>query len=58
MYSLKAHVRRAFCHQGIECTLVGDGGDDLQIWRVATNILNTQSRTEEKGGFPVRGLGV
>jgi hypothetical protein len=58
MYSLKGHVWWAFCHQGMECPLVGDGGDGLQIWRVATNILNTQSRTDDKGAFPVRGLGV
>jgi hypothetical protein len=27
---------------------VADGGDDLQIWRVAVNILNQQSRTVDK----------
>ena len=29
----------------------------LQIWRVATNILNNQSRTAERGVSPVWGLG-
>jgi hypothetical protein len=28
---------------------VVDGGDGLQIWRVAVNILNKQSRTADKG---------
>jgi hypothetical protein len=28
---------------------VADGGDDLQIWRVAVNILNKQSQTVDKG---------
>jgi hypothetical protein len=27
---------------------VADGGDGLQIWRVAANILNKQSRTADK----------
>jgi hypothetical protein len=30
---------------------VEDGGDALQIWRVAANILNKQSRTADKGCF-------
>jgi hypothetical protein len=28
---------------------VADGGDSLQIWRVAANILNKQSLTADKG---------
>jgi hypothetical protein len=28
---------------------VADGGDELQIWRVAANILNKQSRTTRDG---------
>jgi hypothetical protein len=28
---------------------VADGGDGLQIWRVAANILNKQSRPANKG---------
>jgi hypothetical protein len=35
---------------------VADGGEGLQIWRVAANILNKQSRTPDKG-WP-SGLGV
>jgi hypothetical protein len=29
--------------------LVADGGEGLQIWRVAANILNKQLRTADKG---------
>jgi hypothetical protein len=36
---------------------VADGGESLQIWRVAANILNKQSRTADKGGPPAWGLG-
>jgi hypothetical protein len=28
---------------------VADGGDGLQIWRIAANILNIQYRTADKG---------
>jgi hypothetical protein len=28
---------------------VADGGEDLQIWRVAVNMLNKQSQTTNKG---------
>jgi hypothetical protein len=31
------------------CPSVADGGDVLQIWRVAVNILNKQLRTADKG---------
>lgn len=37
---------------------VADGGDDFQIWRVAANILNKQSRTTDTGRSPSLGLGV
>jgi len=30
---------------------VADGGDGLQIWRVAVNTLNKQSRAADKGWF-------
>jgi hypothetical protein len=36
---------------------VADGEDGLQIWRVAANILNKQSRTADKGWYSW-GLGV
>jgi hypothetical protein len=34
-----------------------DGGGDLQIWRVAANILNKQLWATDKGGPPTWGLG-
>jgi hypothetical protein len=37
------HVKRVPCHHGMVHPQVADGGDGLQIWRVAANILNKQS---------------
>jgi hypothetical protein len=37
---------------------VADGGDGLQIWKVAANILNKKSRTADKGWSSSWGLGV
>jgi hypothetical protein len=34
-----------------------DGGEGLQIWRVAENTLNKQSRAGTRGGLPAWGLG-
>jgi hypothetical protein len=42
------HVRWAHCHHGMARPPVADGGDGLQIWRVAANILNKQSWTADK----------
>jgi hypothetical protein len=36
---------------------VADGGDSLQIWRVAANILNKQSRTAGTGWSSSLGVG-
>jgi hypothetical protein len=36
---------------------VADGGDGLQIWSVAANILNKQSRTADKGRSSNFGVG-
>jgi hypothetical protein len=36
------------CHHGMARPQVADGGNSLQFWRVAANILNEQSRTEDK----------
>jgi hypothetical protein len=43
------HVRWVPCHHGMERPQVADGGDALQLWREAANILNKQSRTADKG---------
>jgi hypothetical protein len=37
------------CHHGMARPQVATRGDALQVWRVAANILNKQSRTIEKG---------
>jgi hypothetical protein len=37
---------------------VADGGDVLQVWRGAANILNKQSRQPTRGGTGAWGLGV
>jgi hypothetical protein len=37
---------------------VADGGDALQFWREAANILNKNPRTETRGGPPAWELGV
>jgi hypothetical protein len=36
---------------------VADGGDGHQIWRVAANILNKQSRTANRGWSSGLGVG-
>jgi hypothetical protein len=45
---LHPHVRWVPCHHGMARPQVADGGDALQVWRVAANILNKQSRTANK----------
>jgi adenylosuccinate lyase len=45
------------CHHGMTSPQVADGGNALQIWRVATNILNKQSRTADKGWASSFGVG-
>jgi hypothetical protein len=48
-YTSTPDVRWVPCHHGTARPQVADGGDGLQIWRVAANILNEQSRTAENG---------
>jgi hypothetical protein len=50
------HVRWVSCHHGMARPQAADGGDGLQIWRVAANILNKQSRTTDKGWSGSSGL--
>jgi hypothetical protein len=42
-------VRWVPCHNGMARPQIADGGDALQFWGQAANILNKQSRTAEKG---------
>jgi hypothetical protein len=44
-------------HHGMARPHVADGGEGLQIWRVAANILNKQSLTVDKGWPPAWYLG-
>jgi hypothetical protein len=37
------------CHHGMACPHAADGGDGLQIWSVAANILNKLSQTADGG---------
>jgi hypothetical protein len=46
------------CHHGMARPQVADGGDGLQIWRVAANTVNKQSWTAEKGWFSRLGFGL
>jgi hypothetical protein len=50
------HVKRVPCHEGMACPQVADPGEGLQIWRVAANSLNKQSRTAEMGWFSSLGI--
>jgi hypothetical protein len=50
------HVRWVPCHHGMARSQVADGGDSLQFWRVAANMLNKQSRTADKGWSSSLGL--
>jgi hypothetical protein len=43
------HVKWVPFHHGMALPKVADGGDSLQIWKVATNIFNNKSRTTDKG---------
>jgi hypothetical protein len=46
--TMACHVRWVPCHHDMARPQVADGGDGLQIWRIAGNILNKQSRTADK----------
>jgi hypothetical protein len=51
------HVKWVTCHHGMARPQVVDEGEGLQIWRVAVNILNKQSRTADKGWSYSLGVG-
>jgi hypothetical protein len=43
------HVKWVHYHHGMARPRVADRGDGLQIWKVAANMLNKQSRTADSG---------
>jgi hypothetical protein len=45
----KCHVKWVACHNGMARPQVADGGDGIQIWRVAVIILIGESRTCDRG---------
>jgi hypothetical protein len=45
------------CHHGMALPQVADEGDDLQIWRVAANILNKQQWRTAGKDVPPTNLG-
>jgi hypothetical protein len=51
------HVKWVHCHHGVGRPQVADGEGGLQIWSVAANILNKQSRTAERGWSSRLGVG-
>jgi len=46
------HVPITMAQHGMACSLAAAGGDGLQIWKVAINILNKQLGQPGKGGPP------
>jgi hypothetical protein len=44
-------------HHGMARPQVADGGDSLQFWRVAANMLNKQSRRADKAWSSSLGVG-
>jgi hypothetical protein len=52
-----SHVKWVPCHHGMARLQIADGGDGLQIWRVAINISNKQSRTADRGWPSILGGG-
>jgi hypothetical protein len=54
---ISSQVRWVPCHHGMARPQVADGGDFLQVWRLAANMLNKQSRTADKGWSSSLGVG-
>jgi hypothetical protein len=51
------HVRWVPCHHAMAPAQVADGGDSLQFWKVAANMLNKQLRAADKGWSSSLGVG-
>jgi hypothetical protein len=57
LYNLEGSVRWVPCHHSMARPQVADGGNTLQVWRVAANTLNKQSRAADKGWSSSLGVG-
>jgi hypothetical protein len=59
LYAFLLSPIRVTCpaHHSMSRPQVADGGDTLQVWRVAANMLNKQSRTADKGWSSSWGVG-
>jgi hypothetical protein len=57
VYNLPTHVKWVHCHHGMTRPQVANGGESHQIWRVAANTLNKQSRTADRGLYSSFGVG-
>jgi hypothetical protein len=55
-YICFTHIRWAPCHHGMARPQVADGGDGLQMCKIAANTLNKQSRAAENGWFSSLGV--
>jgi hypothetical protein len=51
------HVKWIPYYNGMARPQVVDGGGGLKIWRIAANILNRQSRTDDRGWSSSLGVG-
>jgi hypothetical protein len=51
------HVKWVRCHHAMARPRFADRGDGLQIWSVAANVLNKQSRTADSGWSSSLGFG-
>jgi hypothetical protein len=54
---MEVRVKWVHRHYGMARPRVADRGDGLQVWRVAANILNKQSRTADSGWSSSLGVG-
>jgi len=50
------HIYVGPCHHGMMCPWVVDGGDSLQIWRVAANTFNNVMDSQQGVDLQVGGL--
>jgi hypothetical protein len=57
MYLFRHFYLLGPCHHGMARPWVANGGDSRHIWKVASNILNKQSRVTDKGWPSSLGVG-